>query len=177
MQPARKRTSGLVHSTPLHHRTAKASVKRHNSDLRRSAQSTIYMMRHFFAYEPRRLLCSDGQQTLGIGMPWAIAASLTQDPPCSQKVVSMSGDGGFMFSVQELSTAVQQAVVSSLEVVDFAKLAEAFGGNGFRVNDSSELEKVMDEALAHKGVSLVDVRIDYSHAGDLAKNLIKDSVG
>lgn len=68
----------------------------------------IYMMRHFFAYEPRKLLCSNGQQTLGIGMPWAIAASLVQDPPCSQKVVSLSGDGGFMFSSQELSTAVQQ---------------------------------------------------------------------
>jgi acetolactate synthase-1/2/3 large subunit len=68
----------------------------------------IYMMRYFFAYEPRKLLCSNGQQTLGVGMPWAIAASLVQDPPCSQKVVSMSGDGGFMFSSQELSTAVQQ---------------------------------------------------------------------
>ena len=68
----------------------------------------IYMMRHFFAYEPRRLLCSNGQQTLGVGMPWAIAASLVQEPPCSEKVVSLSGDGGFMFSSQELSTAVQQ---------------------------------------------------------------------
>lgn len=68
----------------------------------------IYMMRYFFAYEPRRLLCSNGQQTLGVGMPWAIASSLVQDPPCSQKVVSLSGDGGFMFSSQELSTAVLQ---------------------------------------------------------------------
>lgn len=68
----------------------------------------IYMMRYFFAYEPRKLLCSNGQQTLGVGMPWAIASSLVQDPPCSQKVVSVSGDGGFMFSSQELSTAVLQ---------------------------------------------------------------------
>ena len=72
----------------------------------------IYMMRYFFAYEPRKLLCSNGQQTLGVGMPWAIAASLVQEPPCSQKVVSLSGDGGFMFSSQELSTAVQQAAIS-----------------------------------------------------------------
>lgn len=68
----------------------------------------IYIMRHFRAYQPRRLLCSNGQQTLGVGMPWAIAASLSQSPPCSEKVVSLSGDGGFMFSAQELSTAVQQ---------------------------------------------------------------------
>lgn len=66
------------------------------------------MMRYFFAYEPRKLLCSNGQQTLGVGLPWAIAASLVQEPPCSQKVISISGDGGFMFSSQELSTAVLQ---------------------------------------------------------------------
>lgn len=108
-----------------------------------------------------------------------------------------------MFSVQELSTAVQQGcnithfiwndeafnMVEfqeemrygrssgiSLGGVDFVKLAESFGGKGFRINDSAEIEKVMDEALAHKGVSLVDVKIDYSHARDLASNLIQDSV-
>lgn len=164
----------------------------------------IYMMRYFYAYEPRKLLCSNGQQTLGVGMPWAIAASLSQDPPCSQKVVSLSGDGGFMFSSQELSTAVQQGCDIThfiwndeaynmvefqeemkygrssginLGGVDFVKYAESFGGRGFRINNSSEIEEVMDQALKHKGLSLVDVRIDYSHAKDLAANLIKDSVG
>lgn len=61
--------------------------------------------------------------------------------------------------------------------VDFVKFAESFGAKGFRINDSSQIESVMDEALAHKGVSLVDVRIDYSHVKDLAGNLIKDTVG
>ena len=164
----------------------------------------IYMMRHFFAYEPRKLLCSNGQQTLGVGMPWAIAASLVQDPPCSQKVVSLSGDGGFMFSVQELSTAVQQGCnithfiwndeaynmvefqeemkygrSSGIKLggVDFVQLAESFGGKGWRIGSDGEVGRVMEEALAFEGVSLVDVRIDYSHARDLAGNLIKDSIG
>lgn len=164
----------------------------------------IYIMRHFRAYQPRRLLCSNGQQTLGVGMPWAIAASLTQSPPCSEKVVSLSGDGGFMFSAQELSTAVQQrcnithfiwndeafnmvefqeemkygrSSGIALGGVDFVKLAEAFGAKGFRVHDASELESVMEEALAYEGVALVDVRIDYSQAKDLAGNLLQDSVG
>ena len=65
----------------------------------------------------------------------------------------------------------------SLGGVDFVKLAESFGGKGFRISDSSEIDKVMDEAIAHKGVSLVDVKIDYSHARDLAGNLIQDSIG
>ncbi|EMF16622.1 acetolactate synthase [Sphaerulina musiva SO2202] len=164
----------------------------------------IYMMRYFFAYEPRKLLCSNGQQTLGVGLPWAIAASLIQEPPCSQKVISISGDGGFMFSSQELSTAVLQGCnithfiwndeaynmvefqeemkynrSSGIKLggIDFAKYAEAFGGKGFRINSSSEIETVMEQALAHKGVSLVDVRIDYSKVKDLAAGLIQDSVG
>ncbi|KAJ9658904.1 hypothetical protein H2198_003474 [Neophaeococcomyces mojaviensis] len=161
----------------------------------------IYMMRCFFAYEPRRLLCSDGQQTLGVGLPFAIAASLTQDPPCSQKVVSMSGDGGFMFSSNELVTAVQQKCNithfiwndSSYNMVefqeemkygrssgvklggiDFAKYAESFGARGYRVENGAELTKIMDEALGFEGVSLVDVRIDYSEAGKLAGDVIAE---
>ncbi|RMD44220.1 hypothetical protein DV735_g909, partial [Chaetothyriales sp. CBS 134920] len=198
--PQVTRTSGLVHPlffiTKLQQRVAKDTTV--TVDV---GTVYIYMMRFFFAYEPRRLLCSDGQQTLGVGLPWAIAASLTQDPPCSEKVVSLSGDGGFMFSSQELSTAVQQGCNIThfiwndgaynmvqfqeelkygrssgvkLGGVDFVKFAEAFGAKGFRVNDASELEKVMDEALAYRGVSLVDIAIDYSSNRDLAQHVIED---
>ncbi|RMZ91677.1 hypothetical protein DV736_g1091, partial [Chaetothyriales sp. CBS 134916] len=161
----------------------------------------IYMMRFFFAYEPRRLLCSDGQQTLGVGLPWAIAASLTQDPPCSEKVVSLSGDGGFMFSSQEMSTAVQQGcnithfiwndeaynmVQFQEEIkygrssgvklggIDFVKFAESFGAKGFRVKDASELDEVIEEALAYEGVSLVDVAVNYTSNRVLAQQVIED---
>jgi len=198
-----KGTGKLVH--PLHFVSAlQARVSKDTTVTCDVGTVYIYMMRYFFAYEPRRLLCSNGQQTLGVGMPWAIAASLTQEPPCSQKVVSLSGDGGFMFSSQELSTVIQQGCNIThfiwndeaynmvefqeemkygrssgihLGGVDFAKYAEAFGGKGFNMDDSSQIESVMDQALAHKGLSLVNVRIDYSHAKDLAGNLIKDSVG
>ena len=61
--------------------------------------------------------------------------------------------------------------------VDFVKFAESFGAKGFRISNPSQLEAIMDEALAHKGVSLVDVKIDYSHAKDLAGDLIKDTIG
>lgn len=161
----------------------------------------IYMMRFFFAYQPRRFLCSNGQQTLGIALPWAIAANLTQDPPCSRKVISLSGDGGFMFSSQELSTAVQQGCnithfiwndeaynmvqfqeemkygrSSGIKLggVDFVKFAEAFGAKGLRVSSQDELEGVMKEALEHKGVCLVDVRIDYSMNIELGQKLIPE---
>lgn len=160
----------------------------------------IWMSRFYQTYKPRTFLVSDGQQTLGVGLPWAIGASLVQDPPCSRKVVSVSGDGGFMFSSQELSTAVQQKCnitqfifnddhynmvefqeaakygrSSGVELggVDFVKLAEAFDAKGFRVMKSEDLEKVMDEALAYEGVSIVDIRIDYSENPDLMTHVIE----
>ena len=64
----------------------------------------IWMARHFFAFEPRKLLFSNGQQTLGVGIPWAMAASLTYP---GKKVVAVVGDGGFLYSSMELETAVR----------------------------------------------------------------------
>ena len=196
--PETRRTSGLVH--PLHFVSQLQKLVSKDTSVTVDVGTVyIYMMRFFFAYEPRRLLCSNGQQTLGVALPWAIATSLTQDPPTSAKVVSLSGDGGFMFSSQELSTAVQQGCNIThfiwndnaynmvqfqeelkygrssgvkLGGVDFVKFAETFGAKGFRINDSSELEKVMKEALDHNGVSLVDVNIDYSSNQQLAQHLI-----
>ncbi|CAG8979786.1 hypothetical protein HYALB_00011594 [Hymenoscyphus albidus] len=195
-----RRESGLVH--PLHFISLlQEKVSQDTTVISDVGTVYIWMMRFFFAYQPRRLLCSNGQQTLGVGLPWAIASSLVQDPPCSQKVVSLSGDGGFMFSSMEMSTAVQQGcnithfiwndeaynMVEFQEVqkygrssgvklggVDFVKFAESFGARGFRVGDSSELEGVMREALAYEGVSLVDVRIDYSGVSELARELIPE---
>ncbi|KAJ9659596.1 hypothetical protein H2198_003009 [Neophaeococcomyces mojaviensis] len=196
--PETKRTSGVVH--PLHFVSQLQKLVSKDTTVAVDVGTVyIYMMRYFFAYEPRRLLCSNGQQTLGVALPWAIASSLTQDPPCSAKVVSLSGDGGFMFSSQELSTAVQQGCNIThfiwndsaynmvqfqeelkygrssgvkLGGVDFVKFAETFGAKGFRISDSSEMEKVMKEALDHEGVSLVDVNIDYSSNQQLAQHLI-----
>ncbi|EED22352.1 acetolactate synthase, putative [Talaromyces stipitatus ATCC 10500] len=160
----------------------------------------IYMMRYFQTYSPRHLLCSNGQQTLGVGLPWAIAASLIQEPPCSRKVVSISGDGGFMFSSQELATAVLQKCnithfiwndsgynmvefqeeakygrSSGIKLggIDFVKFAEAFdGARGFRINSTKEVKEVIKEALAFEGVAIVDVRIDYSRSHELMKDII-----
>lgn len=196
------RKSGLVHPLAFIHKLQQ-NVSKDTTVTCDVGTVYIYMMRYFFAYEPRRLLCSDGQQTLGVGLPWSIAASLVQNPPCSEKVISMSGDGGFMFSSQEMSTAVQQGCnithfiwndggynmvqfqeelkygrSSGIQLggVDFVRFAEAFGAKGFRVNDASELESVMKQALEHEGVSLVDIQIDYSEVQHLAQNLIEDSM-
>ena len=48
---------------------------------------------------PAQVLISNGQQTLGVALPWGIAASLVRP---REKVISISGDGGFLFSAMEL---------------------------------------------------------------------------
>ncbi|OIW34834.1 acetolactate synthase [Coniochaeta ligniaria NRRL 30616] len=163
----------------------------------------IYFSRYFYSYAPKTFLVSNAQQTLGVALPWAIAASLCQTPRCSRKVVSVSGDGGFLFSGQELATAVKEGcnithfvwndgkynMVEFQEVdkygrsagvdlggVDFAAYAEAFGALGLRVTSSAELEAVMERALGYEGVCVVDVAIDYSRNHELMANVIADDI-
>ncbi|KAK0725567.1 acetolactate synthase [Lasiosphaeris hirsuta] len=164
----------------------------------------IWLSRFFYSYAPHTFLVSNAQQTLGVALPWAIGASLSQTPtPCSRKVVSVSGDGGFLFSGQELVTAVQQGcdithfvwndgkynMVEFQEVdkygrssgvdlggVDFKTYAEAFGAKGLKVTSSGEMESAMKEALAYKGVCVVDIEIDYSQNHELMANVLADGI-
>lgn len=158
----------------------------------------IWMARHFRSYEPRHLLFSNGMQTLGVALPWAIAAALVR--PDTQ-IVSVSGDGGFLFSAQELETAVRlkQNIVHLIwndgtydmvkfqeemkygedaavhfGSVDFVKYAESFGATGLRVNQPADLEKVLDQAFATDGPVVVDIPIDYSDNKALGKTMLPD---
>jgi len=198
---AQAKPSGPVH--PLHFiRHLQDSISPTTTVLSDVGSVYIWLCRFFFSYNPKTFLMSNAQQTLGVALPWAIGASLAQEPePCSKKVVSVSGDGGFLFSAQELVTAVKLGcdithfiwndasynMVEFQEVdkygrsagvelggVDFVKYAEAFGAKGLRVSSSAELEAVMDEALAYKGVCVVDIDIDYSNNHDLMTNLVSD---
>jgi acetolactate synthase-1/2/3 large subunit len=159
----------------------------------------IYMARHFRVYEPRRLLFSNGQQTLGVALPWAMAACLVRP---GTPVVSVSGDGGFLFSAQELETATRLGLtfthiifrdntydmVGFQEVLkygrtsgvqlgdyDIASYAAAFGAHGYRVKSLDEFTATLRQALAEDGPSLIDVPVDYSRNVDLAAHLHDDS--
>ena len=63
----------------------------------------IWMARKYRSYNPRHLLFSNGMQTLGVALPWAISAALVRP-----NIVSVAGDGGFLFSGQKLETAVRK---------------------------------------------------------------------
>ncbi|WP_313469178.1 acetolactate synthase AlsS [Carnobacterium sp.] len=158
----------------------------------------IWMARHFRSYEPRHLLFSNGMQTLGVALPWAISAALVR--PDTQ-IVSVSGDGGFLFSAQELETAVRlnmnivhliwndgrynmvefqeemkydRSSGVNFGPVDFVKYAEAFGAVGLRVTESDKLATVLEEAFAVTGPVIVDIPIDYSSNHELGKTILPD---
>jgi len=159
----------------------------------------IFMARHFRVYEPRRLLFSNGQQTLGVALPWAMAACLVRP---GTPVVSVSGDGGFLFSAQELETATRLGLkfthiilrdnsydmvafqeflkygrTSGVQLADYdiVSYAAAFGARGYRVKTLDEFISTVRQALAEEGPSLIDVPVDYSRNTDLAAHLHDDS--
>jgi len=159
----------------------------------------IWIARYFLAHEPRRLIFSNGQQTLGVALPRAIAASLAHP---GEKVISMSGDGGFLFSAMELETAVrlksnlvhfvwvdgtydmvriQQMIKYGRESavrfgpVDIVSFAKSFGAKGFRIGNSGEIKDVIRRAMEVDGPALVEVPIDYSDNQELAR-VTRDTV-
>lgn len=162
----------------------------------------IWMARHFRCYQPRHLLISNGMQTLGVGLPWAMVAAMLYP---EHKSVAVCGDGGFLFSGAELATAVQhhlnvvtivwndgghydmvkfqeemkysQAAGVKFGNVDIVKYAESFGATGLRVNKPADLTKVLSQAFNIDGPVVVDVSVDYSNNKELAANLIDSQLG
>ncbi|SUE07207.1 Acetolactate synthase, catabolic [Pantoea agglomerans] len=64
----------------------------------------IWIARYLYSFRARQIMISNGQQTMGVALPWAIGAWLVEP---QRKVVSVSGDGGFLQSSMELETAVR----------------------------------------------------------------------
>ncbi len=138
----------------------------------------------FPVYEPRTFLSSGYQGTLGAGYPTALGAKVANP---DRLVVAITGDGGFMFSVQELATAVQfkiavvvlvfnnnaygnvrrdqlqefdgRPVASDLVNPDFVKLAESFGAAAARVTSPDAFRPALEKALADGGPYVIAIEI------------------
>jgi acetolactate synthase I/II/III large subunit len=141
---------------------------------------------HFLqSFRARQVLISNGQQTLGVAMPWGIAFCLVRP---HEKTLSISGDGGFLFSAMELETAVrlklnlvhmvwidgsydmvgvqEQAKYARTAGVDFGavdvvRYAEAFGATGFMIDSPDRIVPVLRRAFEIPGPVLVGVHVDY----------------
>ncbi len=123
-------------------------------------------------YKPRTFLSPGYQDNLGWGFATALGA---QDARRDVPVVSINGDGGFMYTANELATAVRhriplvaivfadgsfgnvrriqeenygnRLIASDLANPDFVKFAEAFGAAGERVRTPEELRGALNAAL------------------------------
>jgi acetolactate synthase I/II/III large subunit len=160
----------------------------------------IWANRYCVADFARQLLVSNGQQTLGVSIPWAIALSLLHP---GQRVLSMSGDGGFLFTATELETAVRVGarfvhviwdshsydMVAFQEVAkygesagvqlggyDAVKFAESFGCKGYRIGGAEEFPAVFDAAFRSDRPVLIHVPVDYSHNARLMQDVIQSFV-
>jgi acetolactate synthase-1/2/3 large subunit len=146
-------------------------------------QHQMWVAQFYPFRRPRQLITSGGLGTMGFGLPAAMGAQLALP---NQQVIAVVGDGGFQMTNQELATAVQYDLPVKVVIMnngylgmvrqwqemfydrtysevdisvapDFVKLAEAYGAAGFRAKRPEELREVMEAALNHKGVAVVDV--------------------
>ena len=136
----------------------------------------------FPTYAPRTFLSPGYQDNLGWGYGTALGAQAAMP---GRAVVSIAGDGGFMYQVQELATAVQHNlpvvvvvfdngafgnvkllqkerfdshfIACDLKNPDFCTLAESFGAAAFRAKDAGELETSLKKAFALRKPALVHV--------------------
>ena len=145
----------------------------------------LWLARHLYSFRARQILITNGQQTLGVALPWGIAASIVRP---ADKILSISGDGGFLFSAMELETAVRLKanivhmvwidgtydMVGAQETlkygrksgvdfgpVDLVKYAEAFGATGLMIRTPDEIAPTLRKAFELAGPVIVGVHVDY----------------
>ena len=136
----------------------------------------------FPVYKPRTFISTGYQGTLGWGFPTALGVKVAKpDVP----VISITGDGGFMFAVQELATAVQhkiplitllfnnnqygnvqqmqkntyggRVIATDLHNPDFVQLAQSFGALGLRANTPDEMYEAIRKGLEHDLPTLIEI--------------------
>ncbi len=136
-----------------------------------------------FARTPRSCLNPTGYATLGYALPAGIGAKLANP---DRRVVALSGDGGILFTLSELSLAVELQLQLPIVVVNnrgygeireamvsrgiepfgvtfdpprFPLVAEAFGARGELVTDSAELERALRAAFHAEGPTLIEAAL------------------
>ena len=134
-------------------------------------------------YEPRTRLDAGSYGTMGVGFGFAVAAAVVQK---DRPVVSVSGDSAFGFSGMELETICRHDLPVTTIVLNnggigggfedwpvgqplppsalsrtahYEKVCEAFGGQGFYVEDPADLRPTLDKAMSAGGPSVVNVLI------------------
>lgn len=160
-----------------------------------AGNNRIFAYHYLEARTPGRLHLPGGHLGMGWGPPAALAAAMVHP---GERVLSISGDGGFLMSLHNLATAVEYGLPVTFLVLnnrmlgnvydfqgpdrrtavdigdhDFAAVARAFGMAGRRVDDDAALADALASSLATDGPALIEVSTDPDHSSDLVR--VRDS--
>jgi thiamine pyrophosphate-dependent acetolactate synthase large subunit-like protein len=150
---------------------------------------TVWGARNFRIKEQQRFTLSGGLASMGYGLPAAIGAQVEYP---DRQVIALCGDGGFAMLMADFASAVKYQLPvkififnnsklgliqmeeeassgnpeseTELHNPDYALFARACGGEGFNVENPTDLESVIARALESPGPSIVNVFVD---AGEL----------
>ena len=150
-------------------------------------ETGIYNAVNLFTWKvrvPDLYFGSSGANTMGFSIPAALASALVRP---RQKTVALVGDGGFLMKVSELETLAREKLAPIIIVfndrslglirikqaakgyrrdavdlapVDFARLAQSFGGRGERVSTLAAFDTAFKAALDDDRFTVIDARLD-----------------
>jgi acetolactate synthase-1/2/3 large subunit len=134
----------------------------------------------------RQWISSGGLGTMGFGFPAALGVKRAMPEKVS---INVTGDGSILMNIQELMTAViyklpvinvilnnsylgmvrqwqtlfydkRHSETDLTEQPDFVKVAESFGGIGYRVSTKEEFDAALKDAVEKNVVAIIDVIVD-----------------
>ena len=149
---------------------------------------TVFTARHLQIKGRQQLAVCGNLASMAPGLPYAIAAAVAYP---GRQVVAFVGDGGFTMLMGEMATAVlynlpikiilfknnalamdrfeQEEIGSkdygiSLLPIDFVKMSEACGAEGYHCSDPNMLESILKNALASSKPAVIEIEIDPDEA-------------
>ncbi|HDG5858624.1 TPA: pyruvate oxidase [Staphylococcus aureus] len=163
--------------------------------------ATVWSTRYLNLGVNNKFIISSWLGTMGCGLPGAMASKIAYP---NRQAIAIAGDGAFQMVMQDFATAVQydlpltvfvlnnkqlafikyeQQAAGELEyAVDFsdmdhAKFAEATGGKGYTIKSASEVDAIVEEALAQDVPTIVDVYVDPNAAPLPGKIVNEEALG
>lgn len=200
-----KHVKGTAGRTPIHpeYLTAKISEAAADDAIFTAdvGEPTLWAARYLKMTEGRRLIGSFTHGSMANAMPQAIGAQLAAP---GRQVVSLSGDGGFTMLMGEILTLRQLKIPikvviynngllgfvdlemkasgyppfgTELDNPDFAKMAQAIGLYGVRVEDPADVEAALADAFTHDGPAVVDVLTNPNELAMPPKLTLRQALG